>query len=185
MKYYTTKGDEGTTRLFNCPLGTRVSKKDGIFEVLGGVDELNCFVGWCRAVASRSDFCHTERATFLTTLSTLQEDLFIIQAELGGGAKRLSATKLQRLEKTIAYFSSQFPAITSFIVPGATELSALLDVSRTVARRVERLFVREKDLFGLTNTVLGAYLNRISSLLYVLARYANHANGEVETTPSY
>lgn len=185
MKYYTAKGDGGTTRLFNCPQGVRLSKGDGIFEVLGGVDELNCFIGWCRAVAERSSFQGAKRAEFLEVLKMVQEDLFIIQAELGGGTKYLTGEKIKRLEKHIAQFADEFPTIHSFVIPGATELGALLDVSRTVARRVERLYIREKQQNGPKNISIAAYLNRTSSLLYSLARYANHAHGASEGTPTY
>jgi len=208
MKYYTAKGDVGTTKLFNCPQGVRLSKGSGIFEVLGGVDELNCFVGWCRAVAERSSFQGAKRAEFLDILFAVQEDLFILQAELGGGATRLSGEKIRQLEKTIAQFADGFPVIHSFIIPGATELGALLDVSRAVARRVERLYVREIEERGATcsrrlrniksaernkekrqsghnDATVVAYLNRMSSLLFVLARYANHAHGAMEKNPTY
>ncbi len=185
MQYYTAKGDTGTTRLFDCPQGVRLFKGDGVFEVLGGVDELNCFVGWCRAVAERSSFQDGARTEFLEALETVQKDLFIIQAELGGAPPRLSKEKVRRLETDIERFANGFPKIQSFVIPGATELGAILDVSRTVARRVERLYIREKQPNALEETTIAAYLNRTSSLLYVLARYANHAHGVSETAPSY
>lgn len=185
MKYYTAKGDNGTTKLFNCPQGVRLSKGAGIFEVLGGVDELGCFVGWCRAVAERSSFEGRARAEFLEALRIVQEDLFIVQAQLGGAPFRLSKEKITRLETAIDRFANGFPKIHSFVIPGASELGALLDVSRTVARRVERLYIREKPQNRLEDISIAAYLNRTSSLLYVLARYANHAHGVPELAPLY
>ena len=188
MKYYTAKGDGGTTRLFNCPQGARLSKGDVIFEVLGGVDELNSFVGWCRAVAKRSSLQEAKRTKFLDTLLFIQEDLFIIQAELGGGTTRLSEEKVRRLEDAIERFSGGFPAIHSFVIPGATELGGLLDVSRAIARRVERLYIQTKKKVrpGKSGgTPTAAYLNRLSSLLYVLARYANYVHDVPEKAPSY
>src|SRR3989344_1931638 len=189
MKYYTAKGDGGTTRLFNCPQGARLSKGDIIFEVLGGVDELNSFVGWCRAVAKRSSLQEAKRTKFLDTLLFIQEDLFIIQAELGGGTTRLSEEKVRRLEDAIERFSGGFPAIHSFVIPGATELGGLLDVSRAIARRVERTYYKaaagKRRGTRRESTPIGSYLNRLSSLLYVLARYANHAHGAAEKNPSY
>lgn len=185
MHYYTAKGDKGTTKLFSCPQGVRLSKADGVFEVLGGVDELNCLVGWCRAVAERSSFEGAKRAEFLNTLFTVQEDLFILQAELGGGDMFLSKEKIARLETDIEHFAEGFPQIHSFVIPGATELGALLDVSRTIARRIERMYIRERRQDSLADTRIVAYLNRLSSLLYVLARYANHIHGASEKAPSY
>ena len=185
MHYYTAKGDGGTTKLFSCPQGVRISKGDSIFDVLGGVDELNSFVGWCRAVAERSSLDGEKRGEFLEALRTLQEDLFIIQARLGGGAIPLSMTKVSRMELTIELFAGNFPQVRSFVIPGATELSALLDVSRTVARRVERMYIRGMQKVEDADGAIGPYLNRASSLLYVLARYANHAHGVPECAPSY
>jgi cob(I)alamin adenosyltransferase len=188
MRYYTTKGDSGATKLFNCPQGVRISKGSDIFEVLGGVDELNSLIGWCRAVAERSSFQGASREEFLDALLVVQEDLFVMQAELGGSALHLTEEKVRRVEGVIARFAGEFPAVHSFVIPGATELGALLDVSRTIARRVERLYIRaEKEArqskFG--SAPVAAYLNRLSSLLYVLARYANHAHGVLEKVPSY
>lgn len=187
MHYYTTKGDGGTTKLFNCPQGVRLSKSDGVFEVLGGVDELNSFIGWCRAVAERSSFHGAKRTEFLDALLAAQEGLFILQAKLGGGDKPFSDEKVKQIEQDIARFADGFPMIHSFTIPGATELGALLDVSRAIARRVERLYVREKEKrqSGHNDAVVAAYLNRMSSLLFVLARYANHTHGAVEKNPSY
>lgn len=185
MKYYTAKGDTGTTTLFVCPQDGRLSKADGIFEVLGGVDELNCFIGWCRAVAERSSFCHGVRAKVLSALSAVQSDLFIVQAELGGGKKRLSKKKVVRLGQMTEQFANMFPPIHAFVIPGGTELGALLDVSRTVARRVERLYIRNRTEKKKAEGFLSSYLNRTSSLLYVLARYANHSQGVTECSPTY
>ncbi len=185
MKYYTTKGDKGTTKLFSCPQGVRLSKADGVFEVLGGVDELNSFVGWCKAVAERSSFPCDRRGEFLGALKMLQEDLFGIQAKLGGGGGNLPGGKVEQMEKMIALFAEGFPEIHSFVIPGATELGALLDVARTVARRVERLYIREREEAEAGVDATGKYLNRASSLLYVLARFANHMHGAPESAPTY
>lgn len=185
MKYFTTKGDKGTTKLFSCPQGVRLSKADGVFEVLGGVDELNSFVGWCKAVAERSSFPGDKRTEFLGALKMLQEDLFSIQAKLAGGGGNIGERQVSRMEKTIELFANGFPEIHSFVIPGATELGAMLDVARTVARRVERLYIRERgETEAKADTTL-QYLNRASSLLYVLARFANHLHGAPEQAPTY
>lgn len=183
MRYYTAKGDGGSTKLFNCPDGQRISKGDGIFEVLGGVDELNCYVGWAKAVSSRSSFPHGERDEIMSALSEIQENLFIVQAELAGADKQLTESKVAMLEGVIADFADKFPALKSFVIPGASEIGSILDVARAVSRRVERLYVRE---FGKKqNAALSSYLNRLSSVFYVLARYANFAHGAAEKPPEY
>lgn len=185
MKYYTAKGDSGTTKLFNCPAGVRLSKTEPVVEALGGVDELNCFIGWARSVAERASFRKGKRVEVLDALRVLQEDLFVIQAELGGGDMKLSEETVKALETRIEQFAEQFPPIHSFVIPGATELGALLDVSRAVARRVERLYLSARPKSGSGDSAIAAYLNRLSSLLYCIARYANHGHGAPERAPSY
>lgn len=187
MKYFTAKGDSGTTKLFNCPAGVRLSKGERIFAALGELDELNSLIGLCRCVASRAGFRAgdgpTERQQILGTLRSIQENLFIIQAELGGSGKRLSGEKVTELETAIAEFSRKFPPISSFVISGATELSAWLDITRSVARRTERVYLRART--SPVNPTIGAYLNRLSSVLYVLARFATFAQGEKEEAPTY
>lgn len=188
MKYYTSKGDAGTTTLFSCPKGVRISKGNDVFEVLGGLDELNSFVGLCRATARRASFPKMDasgRSEFLNLLRAIQEDLFIIQAECAGAVLRLSDAKIKCLEETMKRFAEKFPPILSFVIPGATELGARLDVARAVSRRVERVYIRQKQNDAARNPAVGVYLNRLSSLFYVLARYANHAQDAVEQVPSY
>ncbi len=187
MKYYTAKGDKGTTKLFNCAQGKRISKDDPVFEALGGLDELNSFVGLCRAVTGRAGFPNLDcdgRQSLLEALLHVQEDLFVIQAELGGSGVKLTAKKQKQLEDSIERFSGLFPEVRSFVIPGSTELGALLDVARTVARRTERLYVCALS-GAATKSGIGPYLNRLSSFLYVLARLANYAQGERERAPSY
>lgn len=191
MRYYTAKGDKGTTRLFNCPEGTRLSKGEGVFELLGGVDELNSFVGLCRAVAARSGFSgisEKDRKAFTSSLLTIQENLFLIQSELAGAKHSFSKKKAEDAENAIKHFSELFPKIDSFVIPGSTELGGLLDVSRTIARRIERAYVRHHDKAKRNdegNPSVLTYLNRLSSLLYVLARTANHAHSALEQAPTY
>lgn len=188
MKYYTGKGDTGTTTLFNCPHGTRLSKGEDVFGILGVLDEFNCIVGLCRSVAERASFPKMDaegRDDFLRTLFAIQETLFIIQAEIAGAGQRLSKEKVDALERATERFSGLFPEVHSFVIPGATELGARLDIARVTARKVERLFIRQKKQGRTDNPVIGAYLNRLSSLLYCMARYANHAQCASEQPPSY
>ncbi|PIQ68239.1 MAG: ATP:cob(I)alamin adenosyltransferase [Candidatus Taylorbacteria bacterium CG11_big_fil_rev_8_21_14_0_20_46_11] len=190
MKYYTAKGDAGTTKLFACPEGTRLSKGEGIFEVLGEVDELNSFVGLCRALVERdvhTTLSQKDRRNLAVTLQSIQEDLFSVQSILAGSPKPFGKAKVTKMEKKIHQFSEVFQKVDSFVIPGATVLGGFLDVARTVSRRVEREYVRECDAHPRQHDspVVRAYLNRLSSLLYVLARVANHADGGTEQAPTY
>ena len=186
MKYYTAKGDGGTTNLFSCSHGTRVSKGEKIFDVLGGLDELNSHIGLCRAVTMRASFPRADaetRSECVSTLSRIQEHIFIIQAELGGSSKRLLRKHLEEVENAVGQFATVFSPIQSFVLPGQTELAALLDITRTITRRVERRYIRLGAEYA--EKEIGPYLNRLSSLLYVLARFAVHAQGESEQAPTY
>ncbi len=192
MKYYTAKGDTGTTKLLCVQKGERISKGDDVFETLGGLDELNSHLGLCSAVAERASFPGITaelRAKFIGEIGVIQQDLFMIQAELAGSEVTLPPEKLKRIEEDIEYFAGVFPQISSFVLPGKTELAALLDVARTIARRVERGYIRQtqsNDIATISPTTnIGAYLNRLSSVLYVLARFAVHAQGEREEVPTY
>jgi len=174
---YTGKGDKGQTKLYHCD--QRLSKSSRVAEALGTLDEINSFLGWCKT-----------KAIFDKQISELIEEtqncLFTIQAEVAGAPKKLSASAVKKAEVTIAKIEKEIPPIRSFIVPGGTELSAMLDVARTIARRAERqivLVAEAKDVKLSASTL--AYLNRLSSLLYALARLINHRAGIVEKKPSY
>lgn len=168
---YTRKGDSGTTKLFTCD--GRISKDDPTIEALGALDEANSWIGLC-AAQSESDM----RAT----LQGLQEDLFVIQAFVACAPKELSSERVLALEAIIADAEAELPPITSFVIPGATALSANLDVARTLARRAERRLVacnNERHLEVLP------YINRLSSVLYALARLDAHRAGVQEVSPNY
>lgn len=170
----------------------RLKKMDEVFEALGALDELNCLIGLCRIVAARASFRNLDaagRSELLRALRAAQENLFVIQAGLAGAKKVLSAEKVVEIERTIAVCAERFPPVHSFVIPGATELGAQLDIARSVARRAERLYLRHArrrtTAPAASPSTAGAYLNRLSSLLFVLARLANHAQGVAEETPTY
>lgn len=183
MALYTGKGDKGTTKLFDSKSGERVSKGSLIFEALGTVDELNTVVGWCRA-GCVLDWLAGEK-TVGDILLDVQHHLFTIQAELAGAPKHIPLKNVRELENRIAAIEATLPEITTFFVPGGNELSARLDIARTVARRAERRLVdlheNEKKLSQHTLT----YANRLSSLLYALVRFVNERSGEAEQAPKY
>jgi cob(I)alamin adenosyltransferase len=172
---YTGKGDGGTTKIFGCDQ-QRISKSSAVIEALGALDELNSWIGFCRA-----------KNAGLKTLERVQQNLFIIQAEVAGApGKTIIKTKVSALGREVNAIEKKLPPIKSFFLPGATLLGGALDYARTLARRAERAVVRAREenpkLIGPFSL---AYLNRLSSLLYALARLANHKSGIKETPPTY
>ncbi len=175
---YTRKGDTGTSGLFGTK--DRQTKAAPVFEALGMSDELNSFLGFCRAYGLKEKFEAAPLAAPL--LREVQERLFVVQAELAGADKSLTQADVEKLEAHIAELEAQIANPHSFIVPGATAFSGMLDYARAMSRRVERAIIRsEVSLSAPTK----AYLNRLSSFLYVLARVAAKDAGEDERAPQY
>lgn len=182
MKYYTGKGDKGDTGFFGSH--NRYPKSALRVECLGAVDELMSWVGLCKV--------KQPEASGQKILEEVQQALFIIQAEFGGSDIHLSEAHMEVLEKHISQISETLPEITAFVLPGTSELCAMFDIARTVARRVERRVVALAKDTQLMGAVQGrprqytlAYLNRLSSLLYVLARQEAVKCGIIEQSPEY
>ena len=174
---YTRKGDDGTTSTFGC--NQRLSKSSAIAEALGTLDEVNSFLGVIKT--------HKDAPSSLAeTMNNVQHNLFIVQAEVAGSDKHITEEKVRELEAIINGIEKELPPIKNFFVSGGTELAALLDFSRTLARRAERrvVEVHEEKLRVIHKDTL-AYLNRLSSLLYALARISNHKAGIAEQVPHY
>jgi len=145
---YTKKGDNGTTKLFNCPAGIRISKSSFIFEVLGTLDELNSSLGYVKVLSKKSNntlSLETRKVSYEEILEILQQNLFCIQAELGGSDIHLTKNHINYLEKVIYEITTLLPPIKSFIITGGGETGAYLDISRSVARRAERQVVKLKE----------------------------------------
>lgn len=175
---YTGKGDGGTTQAFGCDQ-QRISKSSELPEALGALDELNAFLGLVKVHA-------VGQKRIARVLRNVQETLFIIQAEVAGADKKIAERTVQEIEVLINAIEKEIPALKGFSIAGGTELSALLDVARTLARRAERRLVAVaeagvRELPPLTK----AYMNRLSSLLFALARLANHLAGVTEENPAY
>lgn len=184
MALFTGKGDGGTTKLFDSQPGVRVSKSSLVFETLGMLDELNTIIGWCK-VACPQSMVVGER-TFVVLLRDVQDHLFTIQAEVAGAGKHVPSGSTPALSSLINDIERSLPPITTFLVPGGTELSSRLDVARAVSRRVERRLVTLHESGERTvSETSRAYANRLSSLLYALTRFANHQAGVVESPPAY
>ena len=163
MKIYTRKGDDGTTGLL---FGGRVRKDDALPRAYGAVDEAQAFIGLARAEADDAGLdallvrvCH-DLYVCMAELATLPEN----QAKL---ADRVTAEMVASLEPAIDEAMARFPMPTDFVIPGATRVSALLDVARTVVRRAER----ESLAVAADGSHVVAYLNRLSDLLWALARW--------------
>lgn len=183
MSLFTGKGDNGTTKTFGCD--QRVSKSSAIAEALGTLDEVNSFLGLAK-IKSFDIGYEFDGQKFGDIIHVAQQNLFIIQAEVAGSDKKIDKLKIHDTEEIINGIEREMPPIKTFFISGGTELGAIFDVCRTLARRAERRVVGVNDE-GLRpidiNTL--AYLNRLSSLLYALARYSNHLGGIVEEAPSY
>ncbi len=197
---YTGKGDGGTTKVFGCDQ-QRISKASELPEALGCLDELNSFLGLVRTRAQNlttvvwwgilhaPDYVvpGTGGAQTLTeVLRDVQETLFIVQAEVAGAEKRVGKEKLNTVENIIHAIEAEIPPLKGFSIAGGTELSALLDNARTLARRAERRVIAVVDTGARTLAPeTKAYLNRLSSLFFALARLANHRRGVAEENPRY
>lgn len=197
MVLFTGKGDNGTTQVFDTTKGTRISKSSPVAEALGSLDEVNSFLGICKVKSKkRGLYVGTEHPSFEYIIHELQEGLFSVQAEVAGADKKISDQKVEWMEDIINTIEKELPPITSFFISGGTELAALLDTARTYARRAERrvVEVREpidpmtrkmKEEWRKVSEDSLAFLNRLSSVLYALARLSNHKSGIKESAPSY
>ncbi|MDE1925017.1 MAG: cob(I)yrinic acid a,c-diamide adenosyltransferase [Patescibacteria group bacterium] len=176
---YTRKGDGGTSGLFGTK--ERFPKNSPVYEALGTLDELNSLLGVCRA---RTSGQANKALDVSKEVMKVQESLFIVQAELAGAEKHLLKTHVDALEHTIETIENLIENPHAFVIPGATELSALFDYVRAVCRRAERALVAASAQRPVSSPTK-AYLNRLSSLLYVLARYAAIQAGTKESSPAY
>lgn len=157
--FYTRSGDKGQTNIFGCQ--KKFSKSSPKIEALGALDELNSLLGLCKVKSGK---------LISKILEETQNDLFIIQGEVAGCGKIINHARIKEVEKNIDKIEKKLPKIKNFIIVGGTELSALLDYARAVARRAERRCVAAKKDISPASFI---YLNRLSSLLFALARYAN------------
>jgi len=180
---YTRKGDSGTTKTFGCD--QRISKSSAIAEALGSLDEVNSFLGLCK-VHSKAKNYKLKAKSLSDIVHQTQQNLFIVQAELAGAPKAISKEKVLEVESLVDAAEKELPPIKTFFISGGTELAALFDISRTMARRAERRVVRvSEEAVNKVSPDTLAYLNRLSSLLYALARFSNHLAGIKEEAPAY
>jgi cob(I)alamin adenosyltransferase len=152
---------------------------------MGVLDELGSFLGVCKVKTKDSGF-KVGLETFEDIIFKLQKDLFIIQAEVAGAEKTIQDNKVSWLEENIAEIEKILPPIHSFTIAGETDLSSNFDFARTLARRAERrvIAVVEEGMVKISEDS-SVYLNRLSSLLYALARLSAHISGKKEESPDY
>lgn len=179
-KIYTKTGDDGTTGLFG---GERVRKDSIRIEAYGTVDELNSAVGVAASTAPDD---------LRELLKQLQISLFVLGADLATPLEqkitykipRVEESDVKRLESLIDEHTAQLAPLKNFILPGGTQTAASLHLARTICRRAERLLVTLRDSEDIGEHDL-IYLNRLSDLLFTLARRANQMEGvgDVEWVP--
>ena len=177
MKIYTKTGDSGETSLFD---NTRVSKADTRVDAYGEVDEVNACLGAARAAGMDDDLA--------ALVESLQKDLFALGARLADPSARIAPrvekasigdAAVERLEHAIDRLEETLPPLRRFILPGGSAAGAMLHLARTVCRRAERRVVALGP--DAVEPVLVVYLNRLSDLLFVMARAVNHRSGIPET----
>jgi cob(I)alamin adenosyltransferase len=172
-KIYTKTGDRGDTGLFG---GPRVSKDDPRIEAYGTLDELNAAIGVARAAETSGEAD--------TTLARIQCQLFDVGAELATpdakahDMERIGGAQVSELEQAIDRFEADLEPLKQFILPAGSEVSARLHFARTICRRAERCVVslRKQPDVSVRKELL-VYLNRLSDLLFVLARWSNRQAG--------
>ena len=166
-RIYTRSGDKGKSSLGD---GTRRKKSDIRFDAIGDIDEANSYLG----LASIDVIEKLQKI-----IRRIQNDLFDLGADLAvpkGDALRIDSIQVEFLEIQIDWFNEELEPLNSFVIPGGTKLSAMMHVGRTIVRRAERTLVLLNE-YEQVNPNAIKYLNRLSDLLFVWARYLNN-NGK-------
>jgi cob(I)alamin adenosyltransferase len=173
MTIYTRGGDDGSASRRN---GVRESKSSPIFGALGDVDELNCELGLCIQKAAAEKLFD-----IADCLAPVQGELFRVGAILAAAREQADAewtdAAVTRMEGQIDSFWAQLPELTHFIIPGGSELACCLHDARATCRRAERSIVAATQAHSQTPPGVRRYINRLSDLLFTLARWANKLAG--------
>lgn len=175
MKIYTRTGDTGETSLFG---GGRVSKSSERIDAYGTVDELNSCIGLARAqgLSEKTD----------QICQKIQNRLFKLGADLAtpitakASVERIQSEEINWMEETIDKLDKMLPPLKFFILPGGSPGGAALHLARTICRRAERIVIAGKEQEQFSPDII-RFLNRLSDLLFVLARYENNQSGKNET----
>ncbi len=178
-KYYTGKGDDGTTGILS---SHRVRKTNALIEAIGDLDELNSAIG----VA----LLYVNDKGVSKTLRSVQSDLFVLGANLASaegqriGKAQIKETALKGLEAGIAELDGKTPELKEFVLPGGSVASAHVHLARAVARRTERRVLAARSDYKIDAMAI-AYLNRLSSYLFAAAMYLNAKEKVDELHPKY
>ncbi len=186
--FYTGRGDGGKSLYGN----QRLPKSSPLFDVLGDLDELDAWLGVCRSIISKKEQFKVKKLSLDAILIFIEESLFMLQAEVAAAGfeysakefKKITAEKSSFMESIILEIDAKLPPIRNFIIPGGSRMGASLDFARTLARRAERTLVKFGEKKKISDESM-AFMNRLSSLFFALARYANDKAGVKETNPSY
>jgi len=171
MSIYTRTGDTGTTALFG---GKRVLKCEELVDVYGSIDELN---SWAGLISSQITVVDVQEF-----LQHIQSDLFTIGSNLAGWKSELKdlANRVKEMEARIDLLEKELPKLNNFILPGGSDLGARIHIARSICRRVERqtvaLFSRQQSAVSFQQkdkNIILKYLNRLSDLFFMLARFIN------------
>ena len=175
MKIYTKFGDSGETALYG---GTRIQKDTLQIEAIGTVDELNAYIGYAQTLIDDTDLCEL--------IERIQNHLFAVGADLATPASHSKSSEIRisedftiEMETAIDKLSDELPPLTNFILPGGSQAGSVLHVARAVCRRSERCVVRLSHEVDVNPEILRS-LNRLSDLLFVLARAVNHRSQMLE-----
>lgn len=178
-KYYTGRGDDGTTGIIS---GKRVSKADKLIEAIGDLDELNSAIGVAMS--------YIDDQIVVAGLRAVQNDIFVLGANLASTNEQkidkaqIKPESLSRLEASIRDLGEKAPELKQFVLPGGSRASSHLHLARAMARRAERSVVAAGKEYKVDKAVM-AYLNRLSSYLFVAAVYLNAKDKISESHPSY
>ncbi|MCL4362367.1 cob(I)yrinic acid a,c-diamide adenosyltransferase [Candidatus Parvarchaeota archaeon] len=168
MKYYSGRGDDGRTDI----AGKRIEKDDNIIELIGNLDELNAFIGYALSKIQYEDV--------KTAIRKVERKIYEISAYASGYSKLVKREKtdidkedVDELEKEIDSFAGETKDITRFLYPNGSEAACIINICRTITRKAERSAIK----CNMENKEVIAYLNRLSSLLFVLSRVVNKRDG--------
>lgn len=178
-KVYTKAGDNGETTICD---GVRVNKSHILIELIGALDELNAILGIVKV------HLNDKTIRLKPEVDAVQQQLFFVGAQVAysiGSCKKgnykVDERDVKYLEGLCDFYNDELPGLDSFVVPGGSTVAAFLQLSRTVARRVERLAVRARaDIGPSFNNIVVVYLNRLSDLLFIWARWCLKHEGVLE-----
>jgi len=183
---YTKKGDAGKTNVFGCD--QKISKSSAITEALGCLDEINSYLGVIKckvkSLSAQAGYKVVGNEP-QKIINRIQNDLFIIQAQVAGADKKIKKDEVKYIEEIIFDIEKELPEIKSFLISGTNEISANFDFARALARRAERRVVAVGDEGKVEiNSQTLVFMNRLSSLLYAFARQTA-IESDKEESPKY